>query len=437
MIFYRNNGTFLLLAGLASVAVVNAWMPRSSVPRRLSSFQGTTITSSKTVLAAESGIPDISGKDIYQRAFYRLTPYSEVDDYDAIIVEERVRFKPDEAKGEGSLKPVGPRTLILRDGKVEDGEIGDELFEINVKESLKSGVTHAGAGRDSAVEATIATILFLAANPKYIEGKVLELGCGTGLAGLLGAIGAKALRAGGDAKKDSSTPGADEAPMEDILSIPKGTALTDELKMITLTDEEVASLELALANAQLSGVPSTQLNVEELKWRTRSLNRASPKVFHTVLASDLNYNYPEAKELAHTVAHRLEAFSSWQLNKGESKSPPTFLHVCPDAREDVSYLHKFLDQGYRMNVHTGYVKLEKLLFAFQMLPESEPEEKLDDLELEVQESKEVVYLSLTAEHHPEYADGAGEYFFPMETGEYDTASGSTYLEPESDGSKWY
>ena len=90
-----------------------------------------------------------------------------------------------------------------------------------------------------------------------------------------------------------------------------------------------------------------------------------------------------------------------------------------------------------MNVRQGYIKLEKILFAFQMLAESEPEEKLDDLELEVQESREVVYQSLTAEHHPDYADGAGEYFFPFETGEYDSASGSTYLEPESDGTKWY
>ena len=441
--FCHKNDKFFFLACLASAFSVannnvNAWMPRSSVPVRLPSFQ-TTTTSTKTALAAESSssIPDISGKDIYQRAFYRLSSYSEVDDYDAIIVEERVRFKPDKAKGEGSLKPVGPRTLILRDGKVEDGEIGDEFFEINVKESLHVGATHFGAGRDSAVEATIATILFLAANPKYIEGQVLELGCRTGLAGLLGAIGAKALQAGGDAKKGSPTPDAEDASGEDILTIPKGTTLTDELKVLTLTDEEVDSLELALANAQHSGVHSSQLNVEELKWRTRSLNRASPKVFHTIIASDLNYNYLEAKELAHTVAHRLEAFSSWQINKGESKSPPTFVHVCPDAREDVSYLHKFLDQGYRMNVHSGYVKLEKLLFAFQMLPESEPEGKLDDLELEVQESKEIVYQSLTAEHHPDYADGAGEYFFPMETGEYDTASGSTYLEPESDGTKWY
>ena len=60
---------------------------------------------------------DIAGKTVYQRIFYRLSPLSEVDEHNSIVVEERARFKADAAKGEGYLKPIGPRTLILRDGK--------------------------------------------------------------------------------------------------------------------------------------------------------------------------------------------------------------------------------------------------------------------------------------------------------------------------------
>ena len=319
--------------------------------------------------------------------------------------------------------------------KVEDGEIGDAVLEIDVKESMSEDATHSGAGRDMATEATIATILYLSSNQKYIEGNVLELGSHLGLAGLLGSIGAGALNADKDGKEDSDSPAADSAA--DILTIPKNTPLTDELKQLTLSDEGKENLNLALANVRLSNVPANKVSVEELSWRTRSLNRKAPKVFHTIVAADLNYNFPEAKELAHTVAHRLEALSGWESVKGKSKSPPTFVHVCLDAREDVTYLHKFLTKGYRMNVNTGYVKLEKLVFVYQMLPESEPEEELDNLELEVQEFKETTYQSLTAQHNPAYAEGAGEYFFPMETGEYDSASTNTYLEPESDGSKWY
>lgn len=432
------NVAILVLALCGVSPVVQSWVSPAHRRTPLSLKSQTTTRLSSSESGSEGGETpeiDISGKTIYQRIFYRLSPLSEVDLHNGIVVEERVRFKADEARGEGYMKPIGARTLILRNGKVEDGEIGDEVLEINVKESLNDAVTHSGAGRDLAMEATIATILYLSSNPKYVEGNVLELGCGVGLAGLLGSIGAGALTASDDGKSDSD--GANSGESNDILTIPKGTPLTDELKQLTLSDEDAENLDLAVANVRLSNVPKSKVNLEELSWRKRSLNRRTPKLFHTIVASDLNYNFPEAKELAHTVAHQLEAFSTWDTMKGNSKSPPTFVHMCLDAREDVSYLHKFLAKGYRMNVNTGYVKLEKLVFVYQMLLESEPEEKLDELELELQEFQETTYQSLTAQHDPAYTDGAGEYFFPMETGEYESASSQTYLEPESDGSKWY
>jgi hypothetical protein len=423
---------------VAFAKCANSWIllpPQSAVQRLTWTSRRSNSKSHRTQLfeSNNNGIPDITGKDIYQRVFYRLSPLSQVDTYNNIIVEERVRFKPDKAKGGGYLKPMGLRTLILRDGQVEEGEIGDEIFTINVKEDHAEDATHRGAGNSRALETTIATLLFVSANPKFVEGNVLEVGCDLGLAGLLGSIGAGKI-------KLEETPTAEEgaAPTkssaagdDDILSIPKGTPLSDELKMLTLTDPNPERLDLSFLNVKHSNVPSSKVSMEELNWRKRSISRSAAKVFHTIIASDLDYTYPEAKELAHTVAHRLEAVSSWEIVKGDSKSPPTFLHVCPDAREEVTHFHRFLTKGYRMNVNTGYLKLEKLIFVYQMLPESEPESKLDDLELEVQEFKESVYQSLTAQHHPDYAEGAGEYFFPMETGEYDSAGGSTYLEPDA------
>ena len=418
---------------LNNLGQVHSWLV---TPHRTVLVQSRPTTSTTTSLASspEGGTTDITGKDIYQRVFYRLSPFSEVDNHNAIVVEERVRFKPDAEKGEGYLKPVGKRTLIIRDGNVEEGEIGDELFELSIKESTQEGATHAGAGRDFALEAQIATILFLASNPtRYLEGNVLEVGCNTGIAGLLGSIGAGALKLH---DKDGA-PAAESAPADDILTIPKGTSLSAGLKSLTLSDDDSEILAVAAANIKNSNVPANKVSVEEINWRKRSLNRRSPKVYHTIIASDLNYNFLEAKELAHTVAHRLEALSYWESVKGDSKSPPSFVHVCPDDREELSNFMRFLTKGYRMNVYTGYLKVEKIIFVYQLLPESEPEEKLDDLEIEVQEVKERVYQSMTVQHHPDYADGAGEYFFPMETGEYDSSSASTYLEPESGGDKWY
>ena len=58
---------------------------------------------------------DYTGKTIYQRTFYRLSPDSQVQLPNAIMIEERLRFLPDTANP-GYILPVGPRTLILREG---------------------------------------------------------------------------------------------------------------------------------------------------------------------------------------------------------------------------------------------------------------------------------------------------------------------------------
>jgi hypothetical protein len=428
-----------LLALTSVFQCVSCWLPpRPPIANlRVTGARLFSSSSEQSENSSSSSVPDIKGKDIYQRVFYRLSPFSEVEKYSAVVVEERVRFKPDEAKGEGYLKPVGPRTLILRDGNVEEGDIGNEFFEINVKESPSEDATHGGAGRDPEMEATIATILYLSANPKFMEGEVLELGCGLGLAGLLGGIGSRALQTKKKGEEDESEDATPERDVyDDILTIPKATKMSDELKSLVLSNDDQQSLMLTVTNLKRSRVPTNLVFVEEMPWRTRALwsHNQSPKTFHTILASDLKYNFPEAKELARIVARKLEAYSSWEAVRGDSKSPPTFVHVCPDS-QDVTFLQRFLAKGYSMDVKSAYVKLEKLIFKFQMLPESEAEQKLDELELEVQELKEPIYQALTAVHSPLYAEGTGDYFFPMENGEYDQVGAQTYLEPEPDGTK--
>ena len=135
--------------------------------------------------------------------------------------------------------------------------------------------------------------------------------------------------------------------------------------------------------------------------------------------------------MARTVANKLEPTFPYLTNR---KPRPRFVYISPDNREEIPHLYRLLGKGYRMNVSNGYLKLEKLTFVFQTLPNSEPESSLDDLDLELQQFKETTYESLIADHNADYAgEGSGELFFPMETGEYDASSGNTFMEPDPYG----
>ena len=209
-----------------------------------------------------------------------------------------------------------------------------------------------------------------------------------------------------------------------------------DLDMLVLSDDDTERLNTAFHNVKRSGAPASRIDLQVIDWRVRSVRPRGAAVtplkeYRTIVASDVAFTYPEAKGLARAVANRLLP------NTYATPPLPTFVHVCPDDRDDVSYLRRILEQGYRMAVQTHYLKVEKLLFQLQKLPVGEPEEKLDDLELELRDFKEVNFQSLTAQHHPDYAgEGSGELFFPIETGEYEVTGGSTFLEKEVGGDPW-
>jgi len=57
-------------------------------------------------------VEDYTGKTIFQRTFYRLSPDSQVQLPNSIMLEERLRFVPD-TNNEGYILPVGPRYVLI------------------------------------------------------------------------------------------------------------------------------------------------------------------------------------------------------------------------------------------------------------------------------------------------------------------------------------
>jgi len=399
----------------------------------------------------QTDIPDYTGKKIYQRTFYRLTPGSTVSKPNALVIEERLRFQPD-PENQGYILPYGPRTFILRKGTHED-KITDELYRIHLGTQ-----THNGPGT---MDTAIATMLFLASNPELVQGDVLELSCEDGAASLIGCVGAKFA--------------LDPVPIKqqdqddlDVMTIPKHQD-TFPKRMHHLTMSEEGQDGLKAAYDIIKGFSNGEVSLKDVRWSTRIPGRRYDRYYRLIVASDLDFSYPESKELARTVANYLLPSNEFAVTtiKGaegssagtfgaigmdlvqdigppmdherevDPKIPATFIHVCPDTRENTPYLRQFLEKGFRMTVNTGYLKMERLQFVFQALPQDAPESDIEDMDLELKDEMYRSYQSLTAIHHPDYAgDGTGEYFFPLETGEYESGSRSTYLEVEEGGSPW-
>jgi len=445
-------------------------------PRHLfSSFED--INNGQDEEPAERPREDFTGKTIFQRTFYRLSPDSQVQLPNAIMIEERLRFVPDMAKP-GYILPVGPRTLILREGSEED-DITEELFRIDLLAPSKSGNPDGAHNGPRSVDTEIASILYMASNSNWIQGDVLELSCAetagaSGVVGLLSCVASRLASMTTDELAAYKKQRADTVAQDDLLNPNRKADFTSifpiRMHHLILSDESPETLQgisdlIHRHFTSYSGNPP--VSVRQLEWSNvrGPSRRRYEREYRTILGSDLDLTFPTAKELSKTVANSLlpsNEFAVANIKEGAQTSPSfgglgmdidpsptsntenldkavdpnipaTFIHLCPDYRDETRYLRQFLEKGYRMSVRTNYVNMERLQFYFQALPEDAPESDLDELEqLEVQEDSAKDYQSLTAIHHPDYAgDGSGEYFFPLETGAYE--GGLSSLEPEEGG----
>jgi hypothetical protein len=295
---------------------------------------------------------DTKGKTIYQRVIYRLDPVSTVAFPNSIIVEERVRFEPDPdpaRQSEGYIQPVGPRTLILRDGR--DGKIGKAFVTLDVHEHHDGIKKHEGAGVDKTMDDSIAMILYLASNPSLFQGRVLELSSNLGIAGLLGSLGAGFVSKRGTVDVEQET--------DDILSIPSDSPwLPTDLESLTLTDPDEQHLHLIMENAKSLRISPSKLYLDKLNWSVREIVRpfgssgSKNQEYRTVIAGDIAYSFPEAKLLARAVAYRLEPSYSFV---GSSTPAPRFVHVYPDGSDQNVYLRRFLERVRHAWNDVGFV----------------------------------------------------------------------------------
>ncbi|GAX21355.1 hypothetical protein FisN_6Lh079 [Fistulifera solaris] len=365
---------------LTLATAVQAWVTRSRPSSRFLSLA----RHAKTVNEDETP----TTPQIVQRTFYRFSPGSEVDVHNSVVLEDRWMIQ--------SNDPTH-RTLLLRDGNVQEGEIGEAFFTISPTTALTTS--------------EMVMALYLASNPALCTEDLLEVSSETGLATILGILGAGFV----SQQRDEENPTSAKEEEDDILTIAtkRNKLVPKSLETVTLTAAEERYLPVLMKHSQQAGIPSC--SVEPLDWKVRHARSRPPKEVTTIVAVDLALTYPEAVALARTCAYRLRPSWVGRESSSSAKTIPRFVHVCPADREDVVYLQRELTNGYKMTAYTSYLKLEQIIFYPQTVSSSMDE--VEDMELEVQDIRSLTFTSLIAQHHPDYVGGgSGELFFPADTG---------------------
>ena len=440
--------------------VVVAFQPNLATRHAVTSRTTTSSSLLRSTQNDNASVPSLEGKTIYKRTFFRLQPSPDLSLYNALVIEERLRFRPS-ADDPTFMEPFGPRTLLLRDGQVEEGTIGDEFCTIHVHEvppstkgrSSTSTLQH--GGRTGAIDESIVLGLVLAAKPDACRGPVLEIAAREGLGALVGCLGAAFATQSPEERAARQTP-SEEDLEEDVLTVPADHVteklLPEALTSLTITDPDPVMLDLC--SAQVSSIgKSKKLRVQPLDWSKRTLPMARGGAtghpeYATVVLADCPLTFPETREMVRTVAHRVgpsnPSLARYLVDDdddgdGIPQLTPRFIHVCRERREETVYLRKYMTEGCRMNVSTNYITVEKIGFAIQSIDSVPPNEEnalLDPLELEVASFDELKYQVITAQHHVDYTGGgSGELFFPMEAtdfsvGQRGSGGGGGGLEPE-------
>jgi len=357
-----------------------------------------------------SPLLDLVGKAIVKRFIYQLAPTKVVSAYSPLVIEERTVFTlelddDDETTGRTKLKlspraleDGGGRSYIIRecsnlnlgsgavpasrpppsnerqddDGSLAQLHLGKAVHTIhNVVGQEGLGNYGPGALRSPIKDSGIALALYCAANPKFVLGDVMEVGCNMGLAGILSIIGAGI--AGKQAGESNVQEGKNKNDLDKNKNIENnsisGQRDQETVKpppnptgiggmYLTDSESELQALYAAQKNLELSGIELEESMVSVLDWH--SVNRVPEEMrssFGLVLATDLIYSFPAIKPLCRTMAHALRPSQYVQV-LGSQDIRGRFIHVSPD-RDELKFLYQKLTNGYRMSYQKVMLQLER------------------------------------------------------------------------------
>ena len=165
----HSSSLYLIL--VSAVAIAHAWITPAITTHAIRHSIHRQQQQQHVVRHAKTVDDDDGATTVVQRTFYRFSPGSDVEVHHSMVLEDRWTVDG----GDSSSTTTGHRTILLRDGNVEEGEIGDIFYSI----SPETGVS----------TSEIAMALYLASNPTLCTEDMLEVSSETGLASIFGLCG--------------------------------------------------------------------------------------------------------------------------------------------------------------------------------------------------------------------------------------------------------
>ena len=415
-------------------------------PMYLLFWKASHVKSFSMSMSSNSG-STLTGKVVAQRFVYRLSP-TKSSVTAPYTIEERQYFTVGDDR---ALEPFGDKCFIIRGPESDDSDvepppetlkkngqprvytrIGPSLFKVDNVAEEDEEESLGGSVWDS----TYAMILYCMVNPDFVKGKGLELGSGVGIGGLLSTIAAGI--ASGATESSSSSPGYQT--IEEIANSPaqsdddgngvpgldkKFAPVPKTLAKLLLTDSRESLLDKCFTNVNKATFPSAKVEIRYLDWNQRVPNEMKGQ-YDFIIGCDCAYYFPLVNPLARTVAYTLQT-SPYDRVDNEQRIGGQFVHIGPEHRENIQDLRRKLSRGYRMNLRSQSLVLERLDLVPLFLDSMEDVD--DQIQKEIEsdiagfveyQNVETSYFTLLVGYHNEDYDGFnGEFFFPADNGKED------------------
>ena len=365
--------------------------------------------------SAVASIGYLVGNVVAKRNLYRFSP-TQSPIQSPFTIERRQYFT---VQQDQSMEPIGGQNFVFR-GFVEELDEGEEeepIFKADATRNFAAvgpalysvnGLADGGASQDS----NCALALYSMANPDTFEGQGMQLGSGSGVAGILSVVGAGLTAKFSGMKERQRNEGWKPSDEKGNTPVP------ENLSKILLTESQGIMLDKCVQNLRASAFPPIKIELGLLDWE-QNIPMSMGDMYDFIVGCDCAFGLPSVTPLARTVALALKSSPCDKAEQSTQQIRGKFLHIGPGNKESYFDLKNGLVNLYKMVSSMEEIVLERLELVplvFDSLDEAGAQLKNEtDANVggivEFQNIESSTYSALIAHHNEDYDGSNGDDIF--------------------------